>query len=318
MTQTLDAIGELIESGKLDEARRAVDGFTETNDNRAELLFLRGWIKELSYDRRGAAATYERVLELEPDHTEANFRLALLADLVGDDEQAIAGYEQCTREQPASVNALINLAVLLEEHGRLAEAEACLKSVLSAFPEHPRARRFLKSVESCFTMVVDDRSQRDRERGSALLDVPISDFELSVRARNCLRQMNINTLGDLLKTTEAELLSYKNFGETSLNEIKALLTQKGLRLGQSLPVPEKPMRSVSLYPTGDGSQYLNKPVSELELSVRSRKCLQWLGIATLGELAMRSEVELMAIKNFGQTSLQEIKRQLALYGLSLR
>jgi DNA-directed RNA polymerase subunit alpha len=45
--------------------------------------------------------------------------------------------------------------------------------------------------------------------------------------------MNIKSLGDLLKTTEQELLAYKNFGETSLNEIKALLAQKGLRLGQA-------------------------------------------------------------------------------------
>ena len=56
---------------------------------------------------------------------------------------------------------------------------------------------------------------------------PITDFELSVRSRNCLKKMNIRSLGDLLKTTEQELLSYKNFGETSLNEIKALLDAKG-------------------------------------------------------------------------------------------
>ena len=50
--------------------------------------------------------------------------------------------------------------------------------------------------------------------------------------------MNIRTLGDLLQTTEQELLSYKNFGETSLNEIKALLAQKGLRLGQAVEDPK--------------------------------------------------------------------------------
>jgi len=38
--------------------------------------------------------------------------------------------------------------------------------------------------------------------------------------------MNINTLGDLLRISEAELLAYKNFGETSLNEIKVMLKQK--------------------------------------------------------------------------------------------
>ena len=46
--------------------------------------------------------------------------------------------------------------------------------------------------------------------------------------------MNIRTLGDLLNITEAELLSYKNFGETSLREIKAILETKNLRLGMAL------------------------------------------------------------------------------------
>ena len=62
----------------------------------------------------------------------------------------------------------------------------------------------------------------------------------------------------------------------------------------------------------------NRSVAELELSVRSRKCLQRLGINTLGELISRSEAELMAIKNFGQTSLVEIERRLGELGLSLR
>src|ERR1700730_12564982 len=82
-------------------------------------------------------------------------------------------------------------------------------------------------------MYYDEDSDRSGDRRNAVLDIPISDFELSVRSRNCLKKMNLRSLGDLLRTTESELLSYKNFGETSLNEIKALLAQKGLRLGQS-------------------------------------------------------------------------------------
>ena len=76
-------------------------------------------------------------------------------------------------------------------------------------------------------------SDRKGTARNAVMEIPISDFELSVRSRNCLKKMNIRSLGDLLKTSEQELLSYKNFGETSLNEIKALLASKGLRLGQN-------------------------------------------------------------------------------------
>jgi DNA-directed RNA polymerase subunit alpha len=62
----------------------------------------------------------------------------------------------------------------------------------------------------------------------------------------------------------------------------------------------------------------NKTVADLELSVRSRKALQRLNINSIGELAARTEAELLGCKNFGQTSLNEIKQQLGTFGLSLR
>ena len=51
--------------------------------------------------------------------------------------------------------------------------------------------------------------------------------------------MNIRTLGDLTRTTEAALLASKNFGETSLAEIKEMMTSKGLRLGMALEGGER-------------------------------------------------------------------------------
>ena len=61
-----------------------------------------------------------------------------------------------------------------------------------------------------------------------------------------------------------------------------------------------------------------KSVADLELSVRSRKALQRLNIVSVGELASRTEAELLGCKNFGQTSLNEIKQQLASLGMALR
>ena len=55
-----------------------------------------------------------------------------------------------------------------------------------------------------------------------------------------------------------------------------------------------------------------------QLSVRARKCLQRLGILTLGELVSRTESELLSSKNFGDTSLQEIKLRLEEHSLALR
>ena len=58
---------------------------------------------------------------------------------------------------------------------------------------------------------------------------------------------------------------------------------------------------------------LNKPVSELNLSVRARKCMNRLGIATLGELVQRTADELLEAKNFGMTSLNEVREKLSAY-----
>jgi len=63
---------------------------------------------------------------------------------------------------------------------------------------------------------------------------------------------------------------------------------------------------------------MDKSVDELALSARSRKCLQKLNIETIDDLLQYSERQLLAVKNFGQTSLDEIKQQLAELGLSLR
>ncbi|MCO6437827.1 MAG: tetratricopeptide repeat protein [Phycisphaerae bacterium] len=319
MTGTLAAIDQTIDAGQLDEARKALKGVPEDEANRADVLFLKGRLLEADHNRESAWQQYQLVLDLDPGHVPACFRAGLLADQAGDDDTALDLFERCLEEQPAHVNALLNLAIIYEERGQLRNAESCLRRVLAEYPEHHRARQFLKSVESSYTMVYDEQRRRDSEQRHAILDQPISDFELSVRSRNCLRQMNIRTLGDLLKVSESELLSYKNFGETSLTEIKSLLTQKGLSLGQTLTtVPAKPAVRATAPFTGDNAVVLNKPVTDLELSVRSRKCLQWLGVNTLGELVTHSEAELMAIKNFGQTSLNEIRNQLAQHGLSFR
>jgi DNA-directed RNA polymerase subunit alpha len=61
----------------------------------------------------------------------------------------------------------------------------------------------------------------------------------------------------------------------------------------------------------------NMPVEQLNLSVRTMNCLRRGGIATVGELASKQEKELMALRNFGQKSNQEIKDRLAVLGLSL-
>lgn len=65
---------------------------------------------------------------------------------------------------------------------------------------------------------------------------PVEDLELTVRSANCLKAENINSIGDLVRKTEAELLKTPNLGKKSLAEIKEVLAARGLRLGMPVPV----------------------------------------------------------------------------------
>jgi len=258
--------------------------------------------------------------ELDHENEEVMFKLAYLLDLRGDDKRAIEIYEILADRRPVREGVLLNLAILYEDVARYHDAETCLDRILSVNPNHNRTRLYSKDVDSSLSMMYDEDNEKRAEKRNALLETPVTDFELSVRARNCLKKMNIRTLGDLLKITEAELLGYKNFGETSLEEIRGMLQNKGLHLGQALEEQQSQARKDLLKTVAANipEHVLMKSVNELEFSVRSRKALQRLGINTVGELATRTEAELLGVKNFGQTSLMEIKQRLTELGLALR
>ena len=67
-----------------------------------------------------------------------------------------------------------------------------------------------------------------------MLSAPITDLELSVRARNCLDGANLRTLHDLVSLSENEVINLKNLGKTSLTEIKNKLAERGLSLGMTV------------------------------------------------------------------------------------
>jgi DNA-directed RNA polymerase subunit alpha len=289
------------------------------NPQAAEAHYQAGLQAEAESDRERAIEELRQAARLDgkPPYL---FKLAYMLDLVGEEDEAVALYEQITEQERPHVNALLNLAVVYEDRGEINKAEKCLKQILDTEPTHERARLFWKDVQASRDMYYDEEFARDLAKRNALLDTPVTDFELSVRARNCLKKMQIRTLGDLLKISEAELLSYKNFGETSLVEIKNMLAMKGLRLGQGLEGQFSRVRK-QIYEELRGKapdSVLNKPISVLDLSVRARKALQLLNIQTIGDLATRTEAELMGVKNFGATSLNEIQAKLTEYGLDLR
>jgi DNA-directed RNA polymerase subunit alpha len=286
----------------------------------AEYHYQLGRLQEAQGLYEQARDNYRKALKLFPNHQRALFHLAYRCDLSGDEDAAIDYYKQIASSSTVYVSALMNLAVLYEDMGKFDKASQCVDKVLKYHPNHQRAILFKKDIESSKTMFYDEEKEKKKTRKSQILETPISDFELSVRSRNCLKRMNIETLGDLLNITEAELLSYKNFGETSLREIKIILEAKGLRLG--LALEEKQLASEEISEHGaeedEDEGLLNKSVDDLQLSVRARKCLQKLNIRTLGELARKTDAELLGCKNFGVTSLNEIKKAIGNLGLSLR
>ncbi|MEX2113268.1 MAG: DNA-directed RNA polymerase subunit alpha C-terminal domain-containing protein, partial [Pirellulales bacterium] len=67
------------------------------------------------------------------------------------------------------------------------------------------------------------------------LNMTLADLKLSVRASNCLESENINTVRDLVRRNEDQLLEVRNFGETTLHEVREKLNELGLRLGMRVP-----------------------------------------------------------------------------------
>ncbi len=301
-----------------DAAEKELKGCTNFENVSAEYHYQLGRLQESQGLYEQAAENYKKALELSPNHQKALFHLAYRCDLSGDEEAAIDYYKQIAANSPVYVSALLNLAVLYEDTGKFDKASQCIDKVLKYHPNHPRATLFKKDIESSKTMYYDEEKEKKKDLKTQMLSTPISDFELSVRSRNCLKKMKIETVGDLLRTTEAELLAYKNFGETSLREIKAILESKNLRLGLALEDSQIAASETVELPEIEDAGLLSKSVDELQLSVRARKCLQKLNIRTIGELVRKTEAELLGVKNFGVTSLNEIKRILAGSGLSLR
>lgn len=288
------------------------------DDVRLDLL--KGQLEEYQGNYGAAVFHYEQALEKDEYNSQALFRLGFLNGLHGDEDEAMAYYKRCAELKPVHINALINLGIMYEDRQQYVAASTCFKSILKYYPSHPRAKMYIKDAEASTSMCYDKDREKEITRQNRILKIPVTDFELSVRSRNCLNKMNIETLGDLIMKTEAELIAYKNFGDRSLQEVKNILKQKGLRLGQGLeqkPV-EEPEEVSDEIEQGIDPELLNRPIEFLNLSIRSRRCMERLNIRTIRDLIYKSEVELISAKNFGVTSLNEVKQKLTEMNLSLR
>lgn len=298
--------------GDYQSALKLIQKLSKLHDNEASLHYQWAHCLDNLGEHEEALTHYNRALELNPGHTNSLFRLAYYYDLNGDDEKALEYYKKCVENAPLYTNAMINLGLLYEDNDDYEKAISCYHAVLQSYPNHEKTKLFLKDAIAGLNMLYDDDKVKKQDKETEVLNIPISDFELSVRSKNCLERMNILTLLDLTKVTELELLSYKNFGETSLTEIKNILNQKGLRLGQAV--------ESDLFidtDTGRNKNNLPKTVSEMKLSDNCRNAIQEMGIETINDLVSKTETELLEQDNFTQAYVDEIISQLDTFGLKL-
>ena len=100
---------------------------------------------------------------------------------------------------------------------------------------------FVQYTDPGAELPIDDRFDSGVERGTGdadlerKLNMSLAELELSVRATNCLESENISTVRDLVARSEDELLEVRNFGETTLKEVRSKLAEHGLTLGMRLP-----------------------------------------------------------------------------------
>ncbi|MEM1226597.1 MAG: DNA-directed RNA polymerase subunit alpha C-terminal domain-containing protein [Planctomycetota bacterium] len=307
-------------AGRIEQAMAMLDDIFGPAEQTSEYMYQRAaTAAQIGGRMEEALNLYQRAVNTDENHAGALFGLALENDRLGNDAEALSLYERAAKAFPTGIGALINLGLIYEDNNEYEKAQLCYKRILDCYPDHPRTRLYMKDASATGNMLYDEEAQRRNDRLTQVLNMPVANFELSVRSRNCLQKMGINTVGDLTRHTEQELLSSKNFGETSLVEIREMLQQKGLSLGQFASEKKSndpPIDTSHMSP--DEQALLERPIADLNLSVRARKCMTRLQINSIGELIRKTGDDMLECKNFGVTSLNEVREKLADLGLKMR
>jgi DNA-directed RNA polymerase subunit alpha len=111
------------------------------------------------------------------------------------------------------------------------EAGKILRKYMNPFVQYSEI-----GEETVADEIIEESAEQEEidEELASKLSTPISELELSVRASNCLESVKMETVGQLVKMSEADLLKIRSFGKTSLREVKRKLADMGLSLGMSV------------------------------------------------------------------------------------
>lgn len=126
----------------------------------------------------------------------------------------------------------------------LTEAAKILRKHLNPFVQYFELGKELKHIDTKSIQKINEQQFGETsEELEKKLNMSISEFDLSMRASNCLDIANIKTVRDLVSMTESQVLEIRNFGKTSLQEVKKILSQMGLSFGM-LVKPDKTDKEV--------------------------------------------------------------------------
>jgi DNA-directed RNA polymerase subunit alpha len=114
----------------------------------------------------------------------------------------------------------------------IVEGAKILRKHLNPFIQYAEPGPEMPIEERAEAAVTGDVMDHELERK---LNMSLAELELSVRATNCLESEGITTVRELVMRTDEELLEVRNFGETTLKEVKIKLAERGLSLGMKLP-----------------------------------------------------------------------------------
>ena len=182
--------------GEAPQAMAILDQMFGPVEQTAEYLYQRAAaVSAVGGNPSEVVALYERAVEADRRHSGALFGLAMENDRRGNDEEALQLYQRAAESYPTYVGALLNLGIMYEDFQYYDRAQQCYQRILDHFPDHPRARLYLKDAAASRDMFYDEEALKRQDRMTQMLSVPVADFELSVRSRNCLQRMGDSHAG---------------------------------------------------------------------------------------------------------------------------
>ena len=155
-TCTLAKAEALRYSGDGEGSLKLLDSLSGAVEQTAEYLSQRAaTVATVGGSPEEVTRLFERAVEADNTHPGALFGLAREADRRGNDAQALDLYQRATTRVPANVGSLLNLGVLYEDNQQYERARQCYQRILEVYPNHPRARLFLKDADASRDMYYD-------------------------------------------------------------------------------------------------------------------------------------------------------------------